>query len=139
MFTKCMLLQIVHAIAKVYSATYSFNLLFTQFLPCTIIHQTRMHSSRMRTVRSVSRLPGGRGGAYRGCVLPGGVCLVRGGVPALVPPRGQTDTCKNITFATSLRTVKMVVFNYTYYQAVVCTYTNTWRHWNLHIFPRFSQ
>ena len=36
-----------------------------------------------------------------GGVLPGGVCF-RGCVP-----RGQTDACKNITFATSLRTVKI--------------------------------
>ena len=134
-----------------------------------------MHSSRMRTVRSSSRLSGegrgvcswgvsapsgvsalggcllrgwvfapgvlapgrvsapGGGVCSRGCLLkggllPGGVCS-RGGVsaprgcllrgaPALggmvsqhalrqTPPPscGQTDACKNVTFATSLRTV----------------------------------
>ena len=68
----------------------------------------------MRTVRSVSRLPGW--GAFReGGVLSGGVCASWGdcrgvylvwGVPAQVlPPCGQTDTYKNITFATLLRTV----------------------------------
>ena len=37
---------------------------------------------------------------------PGGVYLVPGGVPGQVlPPCGQTHACKNITFATSLRTV----------------------------------
>ena len=45
-----------------------------------------------------------------GCLLLGGVCLLLGGgIPACTeadtPPRGQTDACKNITFATSLRTV----------------------------------
>ena len=60
------------------------------------------------------------------CLLPGGVCsggcLVQEvsalgvsagghGIPACTeadtpPPCGQTDACKNITFATSLRTVK---------------------------------
>ena len=44
----------------------------------------------------------------RGCLLPGGVC----GIPACTeadtpPPCGQTDACKNMTFATSLRTVIM--------------------------------
>ena len=50
-----------------------------------------------------------------GVSAPGGVCsggcLLLGGVShhALrqTPPRGQTDACKNITFATSLRTVNM--------------------------------
>ena len=85
---------------------------------------TRMHSSRMRTVCSSVRIS-------EGCLLPGGVCSVGGGVSAPMgvsapggsapgegvvvsqhalrqtppPPCGQTDACKNITFATSLRTV----------------------------------
>ena len=55
-----------------------------------------------------------------GCLLLGGVCSLEGllsggcGIPACTeadtptpPPRGQTDACKNITFATSLRTVKI--------------------------------
>ena len=42
---------------------------------------------------------------------PGGCTWSQGGVPGLggclgTPPCGQTDRCKNITFATSLRTVK---------------------------------
>ena len=57
-----------------------------------------MHSSRMRTVRNRSRLLGGVPG-------PGGCVPGLGGAPAQVPPRGQTDRCKNITFATLLRTV----------------------------------
>ena len=145
--------------------------------PSTIIHLTRMHSSRMRTVRSSisggvctwsGGIPGpgvgGWGVPARGVHLVRGVCLVGGvpgwgvylpegvpgpggapglgGVPAggcapgpggvpgpgghlvrggtcpgvyLVPGgctwsgtpplRGQTHACKNITFATSLRTV----------------------------------
>ena len=70
-----------------------------------------MHSSRMRTVRNSSRL--GR----RGCVLPGDVCSWGGlsapgggGIPACteadtLPVDRMTDTCKNITFVTSLQTV----------------------------------
>ena len=122
------------------------------------ILKTRMHSSRMRTVRSSGHLSGGSvcvgvsapevGGLRWGgvCLLlegsaPGGVCCrgvcsqgrgvcswgsvcSRGGgcllpgasalggcIPPCTeadtpyPPCGQTDTCKNITFATSLRTV----------------------------------
>ena len=98
---------------------------------------TRMHSSMMRTVRSSGR-PGGcllRGvSAPRGaCLVPGGVSapgggsaprrVCSGGVSALsapggggIPacteadpiPFGQTHACKNITFATSLRTVKIL-------------------------------
>ena len=62
---------------------------------------TRMHSSRMRTVRNSSRLPGG--------------CTCRG-VGRYPPPSRYTppwtewltDRCKNITFTTSFRTVKIV-------------------------------
>ena len=65
-------------------------------------------------------LPGGctwsQGGLYLvpgGGVVPGagGVYLVPGGVPdqVLPPPCGQTHACQNITFATSLRTVKMSI------------------------------
>ena len=72
-------------------------------------------------------VPGGVPGLGEGCLLPGGctwsgggtwsrgmgvsswgVCS-SGGVPGQLlppPPCGQTDACKNITFATSLRTVK---------------------------------
>ena len=77
----------------------------------------------MRTVRSSSRLLGGVS-APGGCLVPGGVCLVWGEGCLLsggclvqevcvvsqhalrqTLPCGQTHTCKNITFATSLRTV----------------------------------
>ena len=125
------------------------------FFISKIIEATRMHSSRMRTVRSSDRISGGcllpgvsaPGGvcSQGGCLLPGGVCfggsapggvcsrgvgggsapggLLHGGclllgdllggcgIPACTeadtptPPCGQTDACKNITFATSLRTV----------------------------------
>ena len=99
----------------------------------SFVSLTRMHSSRMRTVRSSSRrrgeglLPEGAvcsGGVYsRGCsrggCLLGGVSAQKvsaweGGVSASVHARiphtpahtcGQTHRCKNITFATSLRTV----------------------------------
>ena len=70
-------------------------------------------------------VPGPRGYLPGGCTCPGGgvpgprvVYLVLGGVPGprgvpawgvylprYTPPRGQTDRCKNITFATSLRTI----------------------------------
>ena len=81
-----------------------------------------MHSSRMRTVRSSGRISGGVPGPG-GCTWSWGVYLVPGGctwsggylvwgvylVPggctwSGTPPCGQTDACKNITFATSLRT-----------------------------------
>ena len=94
-----------------------------------------MHSSRMRTVRSSScfcpggrgawswgvpgpgRVPGSRGYLVQGglllggCLLPGG-----GGIPAFTeadtpPVNRMTDKCKNITFATSLRTVIKIVKN----------------------------
>ena len=46
----------------------------------------------------------------RGCLLLGGCLLPEGGVVSQhalrqTPPCGQTHTCKNITFATSLQTV----------------------------------
>ena len=65
------------------------------------------------------------GGVYSGCVCSGGlggvsaprgglllggcVCVVSQHALRQTPPapRGQTDPCKNITFATSLRTVKI--------------------------------
>ena len=108
--------------------------------------KTRMHSGRMRTVRSSGHLTGGGGGLLRGgCLLKGGVysggylllggggfcsggcllggCLLERSAPGggrgvcswgvcvsqhalrQTPRHGQTDTCKSITFATSLRTV----------------------------------
>ena len=63
---------------------------------------TRMHSSRMRTVRCSGRLGEG------GCVCPGGVCP---GGCVYTPPvdRQQTDTCKSITFPQLLlRTVTSI-------------------------------
>ena len=51
------------------------------YYPQAIAIKTRMHSSRMRTGRSLTvccgLLPGG-GGAWSGGSAPGGVCLVRG-------------------------------------------------------------
>ena len=86
-----------------------------------IINTTRMHSSRMRTGRSLtvccSLLPGGgclvRGGVCsRGCAWSGGVCSGGGsaprgwvGIPACTeadtppPPCGQAHACENITLA----------------------------------------
>ena len=63
----------------------------------------------MRTVRNSSHLLGGE----RGCLLPGGIPECTEAEP---PPCGQTGRCKNITFATSLRTVinemeYLLVFN----------------------------
>ena len=52
--------------------------------------------------------PGGVPGPV-GCLVPGGAWSQGGVIPACTEadtPRGQTDRCKNITFATSLRTVK---------------------------------
>ena len=48
------------------------------------------------------------GGASLGGLVTGGCLLLGGVIPACTeadPPCGQTDRCKNITFATSLRTV----------------------------------
>ena len=54
----------------------------------------------MRTVRSSGRISGGVPGT-------GGCTWSQGGVRGKVlPPCGQAHACKNITFATSLRTVK---------------------------------
>ena len=69
------------------------------------LNTTRMHSSRMHTVRNSCRLLGGGGCLVLGGVWSGGV--VSQHALRQTPPYGQTDTCKNITFATSLRTVKM--------------------------------
>ena len=63
---------------------------------CTF--KTRMHSSRMRTVRNSSRL-------LRGVSAPGGHPSMHRGRP---PLKRMTYRCKNISFATSLRTVKSV-------------------------------
>ena len=81
---------------------------------------TRMHSSRMRTGRSLTVCRGvhacRRGGAcfLGGCMLPGG-CMLWGGCPGMhwgrPPPNVNriTDTSKNITLATtSLRPVKIL-------------------------------
>ena len=86
--------------------TLNFNFLFqVLFVPNENKSSTRMLSSRIRTVRCSGRLLGGgvcpRGhgvcsGGLPGLCLPGGECLPS----ALwgVHPRGQTDTCENITF-----------------------------------------
>ena len=59
--------------------------------------------------RGVYLDPGGVSGPRGMYLVPGGVPGPRRGGPAQVPPpRGQTHTCKNITFATSLRTVNIV-------------------------------
>ena len=74
------------------------------------LHTTRMHSSRMRSVRS--------NGHFSGVSVPGGVCSREvsapggSGIPPCTEadtpsPHGQTNACKNITFVTSLRTVKI--------------------------------
>ena len=57
--------------------------------------ETRMHSSRMRTSRSLPYGGVSVGGGY----LSGGLCPGGGGLRQgnPLPPRGQTDTCKNIT------------------------------------------
>ena len=72
----------------------------------------------MRTVRNSSRLLGGPGGVPGMGGVPGPEgYLARHSPPGPGPggylprysPRGQTDTCKNITFATSLRTVIIIL------------------------------
>ena len=78
----------------------------TSFTHARHIFETRMHSSRMRTVRCSSRLLGG-GGEVSASQEEGRVCLPAGGCTPL-PPCGQTDTCENITFPQLLlRTVKI--------------------------------
>ena len=91
-------------------------------------NKTRMHSSRMRTGRSLTEccsvLPGGVLLGRGGCLVRGGFSLVpggggspwsgggawsRGGSPETPPVDRITDTCKNITLATtSLRPVIIV-------------------------------
>ena len=113
--------------------------LYIDFGQCKQTLKTRMHSSRIRTVRSSSRLSRGRGGLPQ-CMLgyqpphpwsrppgsrpprdqtpprsrhpwsrhPPGTRLPRGQNPSPHPLGDRmTDTCKNITFTTSLRTVIM--------------------------------
>ena len=74
------------------------------------LQTTRMHSSRMRTVRSSSHLSGEGLPQY----TPPVADPPRPGTPGADPPDqahpspcGQKHTCKNITFATSLRTVNI--------------------------------
>ena len=59
-----------------------------------------------------------------GCLVPEGMPGPAGGrgIPACTeadPPYGQTDTCKNITFATSLRTVITGVSKFIYFLGTV--------------------
>ena len=70
---------------------------------------TRMHSSRMRTIRCSSHLGRGclprRVSACQGVSAQGVSAWHEGCTP---PPRGQTDTCENITFPQLLlRTIKI--------------------------------
>ena len=72
----------------------------------------------MRTICSSGRLSWGGG-----CLLWGGECLLLGGgggIPACTeadtPLCGQAHACKNITFATSLRMVKMEILDYSSYR-----------------------
>ena len=76
-----------------------------------------MHSSRMCTVHNSSRLPGGSASVHAGIpppdqAPPGADPPSRADPPGTRhphPPPGQTDRCRNITFATSLRTVIMSI------------------------------
>ena len=79
--------------------------------------------------QGVSALGGGVSGP-RGCLVPGGVssggCLLPGGYPSMHwgrhPPCGQTDACKNITFATLLRTV-IISFYYFAHHFPLCNFS----------------
>ena len=101
-------LNFVRQIVSIFStSTYHHSPLFEMHALLGIT-QTRMHSSTMRTGRSLivccSLLPGG-GGV---CLVPGGGFLpAQGGVCPETPPVNRiTHTCKNITLATtSLRPV----------------------------------
>ena len=65
----------------------------------------------VRGVHLVRGVPGPGGWVY---LVPGG-CTWSGGVPGQVLPHcGQTHACKNITFATSLRTVIIQIVKLTY-------------------------
>ena len=91
-------LGLVHSLGKPGSATTGNSDL------------TRMHSSRMPTIRSSSHLSRGEGSAsvHAGIPTPQDQAPPLGADPPrdqAPPPRGQTHTCKNITFATSLRTI----------------------------------
>ena len=64
------------------------------------LHLTRMHSSRMRTARSLP-YPGQRG------LCPGWSPWTK------TPPPGQTDACENITFPQlRLRTVSILIIRF---------------------------
>ena len=107
--------------------------------------------NRSRLLRGGGSGPGGvpapgglvPGGAcsQRGACSQGGWCLLPGEVSqhALrqTPPRGQTDRCKNITFATSLRTV--IIFQCksmdgtTVYKSLYCSL----KPWKLNLWIRY--
>ena len=121
-----------------------------------------MHSSRMRTVRSSSRLSGGRSASVHTTPRsrppwtrhprsrhppgsrhpprsrpPGPVTSPRPGTP---PVDRMTDTCKNITFATSLRTVN-ITFNVSGYCRSTSTYVARLIHpdCNLQVYPDINK
>ena len=97
-----------------------------------------MFSSRMHTVRNSSRLL--RGGAWSqgglvlggsgpgGCLVPGGACSWGVWYPSMhcgrPPVNRMTDRCKNITFATSLRTVKIRQSLIIWFHTKQCPFTN---------------
>ena len=93
-----------------------------------IFLETRIHSSRMRTVRCLPGgcLPRGRvcvlGGVCPGgvCLSGGGVCLPARGVSARHPPGTEflTHACENITFPqlrlrTATRKISLKLFRLT--------------------------
>ena len=80
----------------------------TRWVSFESVRITRMHSSRVRTIRALTLFPGslppGGGGlpSWRG-LLPGGSALPGGQTPPPPPPpprvHRMTDACENITFA----------------------------------------
>ena len=75
------MLQHVNQVLKLSNLQFGYMCINRSYFSCCKLNQTRMHSSRMRTVRSLSvccsLFPGG-------CLVPGGVwpggCLLHGGV-----------------------------------------------------------
>ena len=80
------------------SSKYIGNCLNLKYASKQLSKKTKMHSSRMYTVRCSSRLLGG-GGLCPGESAQGGVCQTP-------PVNRMTDACENITLPqTTLRTV----------------------------------
>ena len=89
--------NLYHKVLDLGSVTFSSICLFAN--KAILFWKTRMHSSRMRTVRSSSRLLAGVCRSACWDTPPPPLAWTPPGPGPGHPPCGQTDTCENITFA----------------------------------------